>query len=155
MAVFAKETGFELAAPCGLYCGNCEIFRAYKDDDFGALAEFGKEMSMPVDQIRCDGCRTEFNMSWCPECEIRTCCEERDVSFCFECEDFPCIGLIDFQDECPHHSVCMDNLQRMAEVGIGPWLEEQDAKWRCPACKTKITYYTESCPNCYREISID
>ncbi|MFQ6107548.1 MAG: DUF3795 domain-containing protein [Thermoplasmata archaeon] len=150
--MFAKETGFELAAPCGLYCGNCEIFRAYKDDDFEALAEYGKELNAPLDQVRCEGCRTEVTMFWCPDCEIKGCCEKKGVSFCFECDDFPCVTLIEFQQEAPHHSECIESLERMAETDIRSWLEEQDEKWRCALCRTKITYYTEKCPNCSSEI---
>lgn len=151
MALFAKETGFELAAPCGLYCGSCEIYRACKDDDFETLAGFGKELNMPLDEVVCDGCRTEKTMFWCPDCEIKGCCEERGVSFCFECRDFPCIALVEFQEQAPHHSECIGNLEMMADVGIQSWLEEQDERWRCSLCKTKISYYTERCPNCSLE----
>lgn len=153
--MFAKETGFELAAPCGLYCGNCEIYRAYKDDDFDALAEYAKEMNLPLDQVRCEGCRTEFNMFWCPECDVRKCNDKRGLAFCFECSDFPCIALIEFNEQAPHHSLCIENLEKMAEIGVDRWLEAQDYKWRCPVCKTKVTYYTEECPNCSRDVVLE
>jgi hypothetical protein len=153
--LFAKETGFELAAPCGLYCGNCEIYRAFRDDDFDSLAEYARQMNIPVDRVRCEGCRSEATMFWCPECRIRTCTEEKEISFCFECVDFPCVGLIEFEDEAPHHSTCVGNLERMAEVGISSWLEEQDKRWRCSVCTTKVTFYTEECPNCSNKIAVD
>jgi hypothetical protein len=153
LALFAKETGFELAAPCGLYCGNCEIFRAFRDDDFESLAEYAKEMSTPVDMVRCEGCRSDLSMFWCPECNVRKCTEEKEISFCFECADFPCVALIEFEDQAPHHSMCVENLERMAEVGISAWLEEQDQLWRCSMCTTKVTFYTEKCPNCSNRIA--
>ena len=150
--MFKKETGFELAAPCGLYCGNCEIYRAFRDDDFEALAGYAKEMNSPIDRVKCEGCRSDFMMFWCPECEVRRCNEEKSLSFCFECEDFPCVALVEFEDQAPHHSLCVKNLERMVEVGISAWLEEQDEMWRCSRCRTKVTYYTEKCPNCLNEV---
>jgi predicted RNA-binding Zn-ribbon protein involved in translation (DUF1610 family) len=43
--------------------------------------------------------------------------------------------------------------ERMACAGVDRWLEEQDARWRCPGCGARISWYARSCTGCGKDLS--
>ena len=77
--LFDEEADLTLAAPCGLYCGNCTIFRAYFDRDRRKAEKLAKAYKCKVEQIRCSGCRTEPQFCWSEDCEFKKCTASRKI----------------------------------------------------------------------------
>ncbi|MBP2643801.1 MAG: hypothetical protein H6Q67_1688 [Firmicutes bacterium] len=117
--------GNVLAAPCGLYCGECSAYKA-KDNPvlLNALVEKGIER----EKLPCLGCRQ--GKGECPaincECETYKCVENRDIDFCFECTEFPCSRLnpsVDKATALPHN-IKIYNLCYIKQHGVTKWLEK-------------------------------
>ena len=47
----------------------------------------------------------------------------------------------------------LSNLRRLAEVGLEAWLAEQEARWRCPACRKPVDTYSKTCRACGAPLS--
>jgi hypothetical protein len=79
----------EMVAPCGIDCGNCELFIC-KDDP--KLYESLIKRGIPKERIPCAGCReVQGHCPVIPEvCATYTCSNGKKLNFCFECNDFPC-----------------------------------------------------------------
>ena len=131
---------------CGLYCGACDALMATKAGTVDQLAEeVGKEGT----DLVCRGCKSDVNAVYCTSCQIKECAEGKDVEFCFECDEYPCATLRAFQeDEHDHHSVVLENLERIKKVGPSQWLEEQDQRWACSCCWSRHSWYDERCAEC-------
>ncbi len=150
--LFDEELDATLAAPCGLYCGSCSIFRAYFDRDHEKLEVLAKTFSCSKDEVHCSGCRTEPKFCWSGDCEFKTCTAEKGVKFCYECSEYPCERMNSFVESAPHHRVVLENFSRMKEVGWRKWLMEQDEKWRCGVCRAKLDSYDTTCPACGSQV---
>ena len=137
------------APGCGLYCGACAVYLAMRRNDAEALAGLAAEMGRPVAEVRCEGCASRTVMDWCRRCAVLECLRRRGLDYCHACPDFPCGRLAEFRDQYAHHGPVIENLRRIAEVGAGPWLEEQQARWRC-GCGRPMTWYDQVCPACGR-----
>jgi hypothetical protein len=131
-------------APCGLDCSRCAGF---KD---GGIARLSREL---LDQLgnyqrvaairakfdplyasydkfeailkelaaaSCGGCRGENNLCGVP-CRAKDCHREKAVDFCFQCGEFPC----DQQNAIPIGERWLKMNQRMKEIGVEPFYEEQ------------------------------
>jgi len=142
------ENRRELAAYCGLYCGNCETRRAWKDKDADSLMREAEESGRPVEEIHCDGCKSDDVIFWCRQCRIKDCAVGKSLQFCSDCSDFPCQLILEFEHSRPHHEGVIQELRRIRESGIDGWLIEQDMKWRCPSCGHRTTYYDRTCSKC-------
>ena len=80
----------KMIAYCGLVCSDCPTYLATQNDDDVARAEtaayyaekFGFDLK-PED-INCDGCLSEGGklIAYCQSCEIRKCCQERELVHC-------------------------------------------------------------------------
>jgi len=139
------------ASACGLYCGACGIYRMYKDRDVERLARAAREaFHCQPEDIRCEGCRGSLDRHWSPDCSFLVCTRERGITFCYECADFPCDDLSTFSAD--RRDIPLSNLRRLAEVGLGAWLEEQEARWCCPACGKPVDIYSETCRACGAEL---
>ncbi|MDD1767558.1 MAG: DUF3795 domain-containing protein [Methanomassiliicoccales archaeon] len=141
-------TGRELAAYCGLYCGACETYRAWKEKDAALLMKEAAESGRPVEEIRCDGCKSADVMFWCRQCRIKKCASGKGLEFCSECSDFPCRLVLEFEASRSHHEGVARELRRIREVGVDDWVREQNGKWRCPHCSSRTTFYDERCRHC-------
>ncbi len=146
--LFDEEADLTLAAPCGLYCGNCSIFRTYYDRDQKKANAYAREMKCKPGDVKCSGCRVEAKFRWSPDCEFLDCTEKHGVKFCYQCKDFPCGKITEFADAAPHHREIFDNFERIRAVGWRQWLKEQDERWRCGVCRAKLEFYDDSCPTC-------
>jgi len=146
--LYDEEIDGTLAAPCGLYCGNCSIFRAYFDRNHEKITEVAKKYKCAVEKIRCSGCRTESKDCWSGDCEFKECTINKGIMFCNECDEFPCDKIQKFAESASDHSVIWTNFDRVKESGWRQWLREQDEKWRCNVCKAKLEYYDTQCPVC-------
>jgi hypothetical protein len=135
-----------LDAYCGLWCGACDVMEANRR---GTVEQLAAAWHGTVDELRCDGCKTATIAIYCRDCTFRACAQRRGLEFCSECAGYPCAELTAFRnDENPHHSIVMHNLDRIAAIGGPAWCEEQRIRWSCPACGERFTWYAESCPSC-------
>ncbi len=114
-----------LAAPCGLYCGDCVAYIA-KDDPVLLDALITKGLNK--DQLPCPGCR--LGKGACPaincECATYACVDGRGLDFCFECPEFPCDKLIPAADMAAAlpHNIKIFNLCYIKQHGLSSWLEK-------------------------------
>jgi len=132
---------------CGLYCGACTTYRAYKDKDLTLLNKLAAVRNVSVEKIACDGCLSPNYRLYLPlesrDCDFRKCAQEKKVTWCFECADFPCKRLNDFsRDGKAHHTAVIDNLKEMKILGVDEWLKIQEKRWQCPNCSKKLHWRT-------------
>lgn len=133
-------------APCGIYCGACGTLNAFRE---GRLEEHSKLVNEDPELLKCAGCKTDVNATYCEGCFIRDCAADQGIEFCFECEDFPCDALVDFKnDKWPHHSRVLKNLAEIRDKGLDVWLEERAKRWSCPECGKGFTWYEDTCEKC-------
>ncbi len=150
-------------APCGLHCGICTMYRAYHDQNLDLwedtprnfrrqLGLFRRELGLgeKIDfkDIACEGCRSSTLFSYCAECSIRKCVlEEKGLEWCYQCESFPCQMLRDFQSY--WRMPIVENLREIQKIGLDRWLEQEEEKWSCPKCDTKLHWFSFCiCPKC-------
>jgi hypothetical protein len=119
----------------------------YKDRDTERLEQTAREVfHCQPEEVRCEGCRGPLDHHWSPDCQFLACTQERGVTFCYECADFPCDDLCAFSAD--SRDIPLGNLRRLAKVGLGVWLAEQDARYRCPACGRPVDIYSKTCGAC-------
>ena len=120
----------ELAAPCGVYCGACTMYRAASEPD---LAEkLSKAMNRPVEEIACKGCRARAASGESLGCDTLTCITGKGLEFCYQCSDFPCskfIPCVDRAAETPHN-MKMYNLAVIEKRGVKALADEARDVWR-------------------------
>ena len=131
---------------CGLYCGACDVLRANEE---GTVEQAAQEWNMKPEELRCCGCKSTVNAVYCVECELKKCAEAKQIEFCFKCDAFPCERLVAFKnDECPHHSIVLKNLELIYKNGVDTWLTDQKQRWSCSTCGTKFSWYDRVCKKC-------
>jgi len=118
-----------LIAPCGIYCGNCVLYRAHTDQ---ALREkIAQRLGIPAKKVPvCIGCRpAKGNIKVAegtPICDTYACAvNNKRVEFCYQCEDFPCLKLAPCADraqEIPHNTKVY-SLVLLQKLGVDAWLE--------------------------------
>ncbi|MBM4236907.1 MAG: DUF3795 domain-containing protein, partial [Euryarchaeota archaeon] len=128
-----RREGMRLAGYCGLYCGNCDVFRAWEERDAEFLKSEAEEDHIPVEEVKCEGCKSDEVMYWCRKCEIKRCASEKGIDFCCECLEFPCALILRFQRSQPHHGPVLANMRAIEDEGIDVWLNNQNTRWRCPS----------------------
>jgi len=138
-----REPQFD--APCGLYCGACDVFLATQRGEQEALA---KMWGRSVSEITCRGCRSPQRAAFCTDCGIRDCVRRRAIAHCGLCPRFPCEQLVEFRDSAAHHAAVLRNLRRLKAAGSERWLQEQQERWRCPACGRASGWYDTQCDRC-------
>ena len=147
--------GEHLAAVCGLYCGACTLYRAWKDDNKEKLEEIRQRVypnkEVAIEELRCDGCLSDGNlMPYCRECKIRLCAEEKPgVTRCSDCPDFSCSLITNFNnDGVAHHGAVLENVRRQQKVGVEEWLQEEYERIRCQFCGVSQDWYATVCHRC-------
>jgi hypothetical protein len=129
----------ELIAPCGMNCGICSGYLAFKYD------MKGKGIRMPY----CAGCRPRDK-----QCAfLKKRCNllmEGQVQYCYECEDFPCGSLqsLDKRYRNNFRMSMVENLEYIKENGIEQFLKKEEEKWKCPECGAVICCHNGICFNC-------
>ena len=129
----------ELIAPCGMNCGICSGYLAYKYD----IKSNG--IGVPY----CIGCRPRDK-----KCAfLKKRCSlllAGQVQYCYECKDFPCKGLehIDKRYRSLYRMSMIENLKFIGENGIEQFLESEEEKWRCPECGDTICCHNGICFSC-------
>ena len=141
------EPDKRLAAVCGLFCPACSIYIGTREDP-ARLKLIADRFGIPVEEARCDGCRSDRRFPYCATCKMEKCAAEKGLDFCGACEEFPCPDLKAFQEELPHRIELWENLGRIDEAGWEKWFEEMAAHYACPECGTLNTAYDRACREC-------
>ena len=149
----------KLVGICGLYCGTCPSYLAYRKNDMELLEKMSRERGYSIEELRCDGCLSDKVASHCVDCRhgFRKFSAEKQVTWCFECTDFPCQRLRDFTDVhvvngISHHERIIDEDEYMREHGIEPWMEKQEAAAKCPECGETLYWHVRECGNCHAKV---
>jgi len=116
---------FKLTAACGLYCGECEC---YKAKDSTPLLNHLVSLGIKADRLPCPGCR--MLEGDCPvigeKCQTYRCATDKKVDFCFECADFPCEKLNPAADRAGGipHNLKVYNLCYIKQRGLDKFVDE-------------------------------
>ena len=148
--------GEKLVAPCGLYCGACPMYLATQENSQERLNAFAQQFSarkiqMKLEDVLCDGCIGGGRVAaFCQKCAMRSCAAAKtNVTRCSDCPEFPCSKITGFNnDGMTHHAEVLENLGHIREMGIAKWTQNEQARWRCPQCKEKLSWYDKACQKC-------
>ncbi len=130
----------ELIAPCGMNCGICSSYLAYKNN------LKGKGFT------NCIGCRARNK-----QCAfLKKRCKDDlkllkgKIQFCFECNCYPCEALngLDNRYRQRFGMSMIDNLNEIKSKGIDYFIENQEIKYRCKKCGNFISVHSKKCFVC-------
>ena len=132
----------ELAAYCGIYCGACDIHQE-------RISKAGNELKKVLDAMefesfanqvpglqnydtfyktlntlitffgQCAGCQKGGGP---PECQIRTCCQEKKYQTCAECDSYPCEKVKYIVDS---YQPSQANIKEIRDIGLEKWSAKQ------------------------------
>jgi hypothetical protein len=137
----------KLVAVCGLFCPACGIFIAQRES-LEKRSKIAKNLQIPVEALKCDGCRAEKRFAYCETCKMWACAQEKGLAFCVECEEYPCTALKEFQAAMPHRIELWQAQVRIKEVGYEKWFEEMLEHYSCAQCGTINSAYHLACRQC-------
>ena len=148
-----------LLAPCGLYCGLCRIYIAYRNND----REFKKEI-LPtlnsygvkiVDEITCTGCLSKgIIFHFCQNCPIKDCTKNKNFDGCFQCDDFPCIIITNWSDSL-EKKIMLRAIPSWRRLGTEKWIEAEENRYKCPKCGTQLFHRARECITCHSNVDLD
>lgn len=107
---------------CGTDCSACEAYIATQSNNQKALemvaVNWRREYQNPsfnADNVRCDGCLSVSTVypSWCSQCPIRACAQERGVANCAVCPDYGCTKMITFTERVPQTRANLEALRSL------------------------------------------
>jgi hypothetical protein len=108
----------EIIACCGLACTTCEAYLATQHNDATKKQEIAGrwsqqfKMDIKAEDITCDSCREAAgrHSGYCRACEIRKCCDSRNLQNCAFCPDYACGKLSQFHGMAPEAQQRLDRL---------------------------------------------
>lgn len=127
-----------LVGRCGLYCGACAIYRAYKDN--GEYQEIlANHFKCPPEKVRCEGCMALTPECWGYDCKIVQCLRNKGLQFCHQCNEYENEKCEKFEKlAMPYLEEdgvdLRANLERIRKGEVEEWLRESEEKYRCPVC---------------------
>lgn len=148
------ESKNKLAAPCGLYCGVCAIYIAQKDNNTKFKERLTSVYNVTVDQIRCQGCLSDEQFTYCRVCPIRACTITKGLEGCHQCPDFPCQFMDQFEFPVGK-KVMLRAIPAWRELGTERWMEEEEKRYHCPNCGYKLFRGVRRCRNCDSPVDVD
>lgn len=102
----------------------------------------------------CPGCRGgDSNKSnACLTCSVMNCMKLAvgNHQFCFSCANFPCVELrkLDHRYRTRYGISTIANLQRIRNVGVRRFVAEEDVRWNCPECGSRLCMHKPECGKC-------
>jgi len=121
---------FELTAPCGIDCFNCELFGENITPEM--QKRIAAYRNQPPETVRCLGCRESGCLIIPGECATKSCIASKKIDFCYQCDEFPCNRLhpcFDKSEKFPQNFKLF-NLCRIRAVGLERWAEEEAGEIR-------------------------
>ena len=138
----------KLAAVCDLFCPACTFFIG-TGEDTERLRRLAERFQRPVEDLECQGCRSDKLAFYCRnQCKMTKCSKSKGIRFCGECSDYPCLELKEFQPQHPHRIEIWNSQQRIKEVGYEGWYAEMLECYSCPKCHTINSAYDITCRKC-------
>jgi len=138
---------------CGIYCGACSVLvhgETGRADGFVACC--GK---LPKAELACGGCKSDSVYAGCRTCGFRDCAVAKGVAHCAECADYPC-GMFEkwrsAKRVLPHVAEAAPSLEAIRRDGLEAWLAAQKARWSCPDCGARFSWYQAGCAECGRDL---
>lgn len=149
---FAKAD-FKLAGVCGHFCAGCSLYIGTQEDP-KRLEDISKRINRTIDDVTCNGCRSDNKSFYCTYiCKMKACSERHGVDFCSLCDEYPCDEFKAFEAEAPDRIEVGECLDRIKDVGYEKWYEEMLEWYACPQCKTINSAYDMKCRKCGNEPS--
>ncbi len=129
----------ELVAPCGMNCGICSNYLAYKND---------------LNRSQCAGCRPgnkkcSYLFEKCSG--INHSLEgNAGAKFCFECDQYPCkeINRMDRRYSENYRMSVKENLEYINKNGLAEFVDEQHKEHHCSKCNDLISIHNRKCFKC-------
>lgn len=149
-----KENSDKLAAPCGLYCGVCGLYRAYKTNNQKLKEKLGGVYGIDPAAIVCEGCLSDVVLGFCKSCQVRNCALEKKLSGCHECDEFPCERVENFPFP-EARDFMLSGTKRRRELGTEKWAAWQMAHFTCKKCGEVAFRGAKRCPACKSELSLE
>lgn len=137
-----------LSAICGLFCAACPVYIGTVEDR-PRLEKMAEQFGRPLEDMECEGCRSENICALCKEkCKMLACAVEKGIDFCVQCEEFPCDDLKEFQAAMPNRIELWKSLKRIKEAGYEQWYMEMLEHYACPECGAINSVRDDSCRKC-------
>ena len=145
----------DLVGRCGLYCGACSIYRAYKDDG-EYLIRLSKRFKCPPEKVKCEGCQVLAPENWGYDCKIVQCLRARNYEFCFECPKYEAHSCEKYKRLAKGYMEdnvdIRANLEKIKSGKVDEWLRESKKRFKCPNCKKPLPVGAKKCYHCNKEI---
>jgi len=147
-----------LVGRCGLYCGACGIYRAYKDNG-EHLERLAKHFKCPPEKVRCEGCMALTPECWGNDCKIIECLRNKGLEFCYQCnqyEDGSCEKFGKLAEGYLEDGVNLRaNLERVKKGETEEWLHESEEKYKCLICGKPLSVGSikRKCYHCGADLS--
>lgn len=143
-----------LVPPCGLYCGVCSIRLATVDENQKFKERLAPVYGVTPEQIHCRGCLSDTVFVLCHQCSIKTCVGQRGYEGCHECGDFPCSHIDSFPIPVGK-KVIMRAIPQWRELGTEKWVEDEEKRYLCPDCGSRLFRGAKKCRNCSCAVDLD
>ena len=149
-----------LIGRCGVYCGACCIYRAYKDGgDY--LQQLGKFMDLAPDKIRCNGCQALTPDCDAYSCTIRLCLDSRGHQYCYECSEYKSYTCSKFEKVAIKWDKdgidLIENLELIRAGKIEELNKINEEKFRCKNCGKPLPalrfIFDKKCYHCGAELT--
>jgi hypothetical protein len=138
----------KLAAVCGLYCASCSLYIGTHEAP-ARLEAMAVRMGRPVEDLQCNGCRSDKQSFYCRSmCQMKSCAARKGVDFCGDCGEFPCQALRTFQAERPHRIELWESLKQIREDGWQAWSRGMALRYACERCGILNSAYDLHCRGC-------
>jgi len=144
----------ELLPPCGLYCGVCGILIADRDNNQKFKERLTTVYNLPVEEIKCQGCRSDKVFTYCRACLIKDCTQQKGYEGCHQCRDFPCEYIENFPLPVGK-KVILRVVPRWREIGTEKVITEEEKRYICPGCGYKLFRGAKTCRNCKKPVDVD
>jgi len=148
----------DLIGACGLYCGACDNYRAFRPDGEHLLQTDKFRVPNP-ETLSCDGCHSGKLTDHCSACKMRHCAKNRGIVHCGICTDYPCENILKFKEDgerwagATHRTFIFDNIGLMQTIGTEKWKEIQLRRWQCE-CGQPYTFYETTCHVCGKKAAL-
>ena len=141
----------DLVGRCGLYCGACNIYRAYKDDG-QYLNRVAEHFKCAPEKVRCEGCQVLTSECWGNGCKIVQCLNSKGFNFCYECPQFSDKFCEKFEKLAKGYLEdnvdIRANLARIKSEQTAAWLKESKERFKCPSCRKSLPVGAKKCYHC-------
>ena len=149
-------------SPCGLYCGVCGVYFATRDQNdmfMDKLIKMYQEKIPGLAKLKradfqCDGCLSDRLSIFCRVCAIKECTKAKGYEGCHQCDDWPCRHVENFPMPVGK-KVIMRAIPSWREHGTDKYVNDEEARYVCPACGNQIFRGAKRCNKCKNPLDLD